>query len=193
MSLSSYHQQYAQKTDEEIERRVWEKEQELTLIFGQVSFQHASDVVRVAVLGCGDKRFVKAHKLLFERFTKKTVNLTTFDITIDHLLGEEQVVAHACTLPLPNPPYDICFSHVLLKFIPREQQWDVLKNSYDALAEGGMAIHIINKEELEEEGEIFGDEYFTVPLQELRQRLTRDGILHTEVRLKHGVGLVLMK
>jgi hypothetical protein len=193
MSLSSYHQQYAQTSDEEIERKIWEKEQELTMVFGQVSFQQSSNIVRVAVLGCGDKRFVKAHKLLFERFVQRLVALTTFDITIDHLVGEENIVAHDCTLPLPSAPYDICFSHVLLKFIAREKQWDVLKNSYDALAEGGLAIHILNREELEEEGEVFGDGFFTVPLGELRDRLTKEGILHTEVRVKHGVALVLMK
>lgn len=91
MALSEYHQKYNNQSDEEILNKVKEKDAELETIFNAVLLQTESSVVRVAVLGCGDKRFVEAHKKLFEKFTRKPVKLITFDITIEHLEGEENV------------------------------------------------------------------------------------------------------
>ena len=117
MTLSIYHQKYVEQNDDEIQHKADAKEQELASIFQEVSLNTDSDPVRLAVLGCGDKRFVAHHKRIFENVLKRNVEVTTFDITIDHLAGESNVFQHDCTLPLRNPPYDITYAHVLLKFI----------------------------------------------------------------------------
>ena len=67
MTLSPYHQKYADQPDEELKRRTDAKEQELASIFQEVSLNTDSDPVKLAVLGCGDKRFVALHKRIFEQ------------------------------------------------------------------------------------------------------------------------------
>jgi len=121
MTLSQYHQQYADQSDEKIEAKIDEKKRELSAVFDAVSPEFKSAPVRLAVLGCGDKRFVGAHKKIFEEIIGTEVEITTFDIIIDHLQGEDRIFKHDCTLPLPDTPYDITFGHVLLKFIDTEK------------------------------------------------------------------------
>lgn len=75
MSLSAYHQKYANQTDEEIKKRVHEKREELLSIFRHVPLQTSDETVRVAVIGCGDKRFVKHHKQIFQELLGKQVEL----------------------------------------------------------------------------------------------------------------------
>ena len=133
MVLSSYHQKYSNQNQEEINKRADVKEQELITIFNKVVLNTTSNPVRLAVLGCGDKRFIVQHKRIFEKVLQKNVEVTTFDISIEHLEGEANVFQHDCTQTLSNPPYDIMYGHVLLKFIETEKQFDVLKNSFDAL------------------------------------------------------------
>lgn len=145
--LSTYHQKYASKPNEELELRAQVKEQELAQIFSQTAFISNDDTVRVAVMGCGDKRFVKLHEAIFAKLLQRSIDLHTFDITTEHLLGEQNVFQHDCTVPLPNPPYDITYAHVLLKFISQPQQWHVVENSYDALRAGGVAIHVLDRED----------------------------------------------
>ncbi len=193
MTLSAYHQKYANQSDEELERRVKVKEEELRTIFEKVKLQTDGETVRVAVLGCGDKRFVKAHKKLFEQFTKKSVELTTFDITIEHLQGEENVIQHDCTLPLLNPPYDITFAHVLLKFIETDKQLGVIKNSYNSLKPGGFAIHIMDNEEIETKEKILPSGQYAVPLQRWKELLNQEGITFSEIPLKYGIAIVVIK
>lgn len=91
MALSAYHQKYANQLDAEIQSRADEKRQELSVIFGQAQLNTTGESVRIAVIGCGDKRFIKHHKEIIESFIKKPVEIITFDITIDHLAGEEKL------------------------------------------------------------------------------------------------------
>jgi len=193
MTLSPYHQKYANQPDDELKRRVDAKEQELTSIFQKVSLNTDSDPVRLAVLGCGDKRFVALHKRIFEQVLKRNVEVTTFDITIDHLVGEPNVFQHDCTLALPNPPYDITFAHVLLKFIETEKQFDLLKNSFDALKSGGVAIHVFDEEEIKATSPKLPHDLWTVPLEKWKQKLTELGIEYKEIALKYGPALVLLR
>jgi len=182
MALSIYHKEYSGYTDEEIEKRADAKKQELVAIFQEVPFDSDSDLVRVAVLGCGDKRFVKLHKEIFKSFIEKPIDIITFDITIEHLGGEENVVQHGCTLPLPNGPFDITYAHVLLKFIETEKQWQIIKNSYEALKHGGLAIHILDKED-----------YETVPLEEYKRKIDEENIKYKEIPVRYGIALVILK
>jgi SAM-dependent methyltransferase len=184
MVLSPYHKKYANLFNAEIQNRVNEKRRELVIIFEKVQLKTSGDTVRVAVLGCGDKRFVKAYKGIFEDLLKKSAEIITFDIVIDHLAGEENVFQHDCTLPLPNSPFDITYAHVLLKFIEIEKQWDLIKNSYDALNPGGLAIYIIDKEDYETKA---------VPLDKWKTKLNELGVEHKEIPIKYGLALVILK
>jgi SAM-dependent methyltransferase len=193
MTLSTYHQKYKKQSDEEIHRKADTKEQELASIFQEVSLNTESDPVRLAVLGCGDRRLVAHHKRIFENVLKKNVEVTTFDITIDHLAGESNVFQHDCTLPLPNAPYDITYAHVLLKFIETEKQFDLLKNSFDTLKPGGVAIHVFDKEEIEAKGPKLPSDLWAVPLDKWKQKLMELGIEYKEIPVKYGLALVLLK
>lgn len=193
MPLSAYHQKYVDQSDDEIQRKADAKEQEIASIFLEVSLSADSDPVRLAVLGCGDKRFVAHHKRIFENVLKRNMEVTTFDITIDHLAGESNVFQQDCTLPLSNPPYDIIYAHVLLKFIETEKQFDLLKNSFDALKPGGVAIHVLDKEEINAIGPKLPDGLWTVPLMQYKKQLTDLGIEIKEIPLKYGVALVFSR
>jgi len=193
MTLSAYHQKYSNQPDEELKRRADAKEQELASIFQKISLNTNSNPVKLAVLGCGDKRFIAHHKRIFENVLKRNVDVTTFDITIDHLAGESNIFQHDCTLPLPNPPYDITYAHVLLKFIETEKQFDLIKNSFDALKTGGIAIHVFDEEEVKASSPKLFDNLWAVPLEKWKQKLTGLDIEYKEIPLKYGPALVLLR
>ena len=193
MTLSTYHQKYSNQPDEELKRRADAKEQELASIFQEVSLNNDSDPVRLAVLGCGDKRFIAHHKKIFENVLKRNVEVTTFDINIDHLAGESNVFQHDCTLPLPNSPYDITYAHVLLKFIEAEKQFDLLNNSFDALKPGGVAIHVFDEEQVKATSPKLPDGLWSVPLEKWKEKLTKLDIEYKEIPLKYGPALVLLR
>jgi hypothetical protein len=193
MTLSNYHQKYAAKSDADLKQRIEEKKQELIKIFEQVELKKSGKTVRVAVLGCADKRLVKGHKKIFADILKKPVELYTFDISIEHLAGEENIIQHDCTLPLPNAPFDIAYSHVLLKFIPTEKQFDLLKNSVLALAPGGLAIHIMDKEDYETVDKKLPDGSWAVPLEKWEEELAGININYLEIPVRYGLALILSK
>lgn len=184
MKLSSYHQKYINKSDEELAQRADVKYQELKQIFSQVKLLTNNDPLKIAVMGCGDKRFVQYHNKYFTELFGKGVELTTFDISIEHLIGEKNIILHDCTTPLPNPPYDLTYAHVLLKFIPTEKQWDVIQNSYTALSAGGIAIHVLDSEDYS--GKELADGLYSVPLQNWEDRLTQNNIEFKKILLKSG-------
>lgn len=123
MLLSLYHQKYANKSDDELALRASVKNKELGQIFDHTQLSTNSEIVRVAVMGCGDRRLIGYHEQYFKELLHRPVEVTTFDITIEHLKESKSVIQHDCALPLPNPPYDITYAHVLLKFIVTDKQW----------------------------------------------------------------------
>lgn len=193
MTLSLYHQKYADQSDEEIQNKANEKREELSLIFENVQLKTTGKTARIAVIGCGDKRFINHHREIFESFIKKPVEIITFDITIDHLAGEENIVQHDCTLPLPDGPFDVTYAHILLRFIETEKQWDLIKNSYDALEPGGLAIHVLDKEDYETEELKLLNGLFSVPLDKWRAKLDELGIEYKNIPVKYGLALVIIK
>jgi hypothetical protein len=193
MALSTYHQKYANQPDAEIQNRADGKRQELSAIFGQAQLKTTGEPARIAVIGCGDKRFIKHHKEIFESFIKKPVEIITFDITIDHLVGEENVIQHDCTLPLPNGPFDITYAHVLLRFIETDKQWNLITNSVDALNSGGLAIHLLDKEDYETKEPKLSNGLFSVPLDKWKAKLDELGIEYKEVPVKYGLAFVILK
>jgi hypothetical protein len=193
MALSTYHQKYANFPDEAIQDRANEKRQELSLILKQTRLKTASETAKVAVLGCGDKRFIKHHRKIFESILNRPVEITTFDITTEHLRGGENVVKHDCTLPLPNGPFDITYAHVLLKFIETEKQWDLIRSSYEALKPGGLTIHVMDKEDYETKEPRLPNGRFSVPLERWKAMLDKLGIVYREVPVKYGLALVISR
>jgi hypothetical protein len=183
--LDEYHQKYANRSDEEMSDRIAEKEKELILIRDAVSPKFSSDILNIAVMGCGEKRFVAGHREIFSKVFEKPVNITTFDITINHLAGEENIIRHDCTQPLPGGPYDITFAHVLLRFIPKDKQWDLFKNSFNALKDGGIAIHVLDPEDYETTE--------LVDLPAIEENLKKEGISSATAKLPIGQALVLIK
>lgn len=186
MELSTYHQKYAAQSDTEIGNKTSAKRAELEAIFGALPPAFNHEPIKIAVLGCGDKRFVQKHRGLFSSLLQKPIDLTTFDITTNHLQGEEGVILHDCTLPLPNGPYDITYAHVLLKFIEPTKQLDVLYNSYESLRKPGLAIHILDAED-------YKGDHPPVDLVTHQTSLRERGIAFKEIPVHYGLALVLYK
>lgn len=184
MELSTYHQKFAAQPDAEIDKKIAAKRSELEAVFSTLSPTFEQAPLKVAVLGCGDKRFVEKHRELFSSLLQKPIELTTFDIAIDHLEGAEGVIRHDCTLPLPNGPYDITYAHVLLKFIEPTKQVDVLYNSYQALHEHGLAIHILDTQD-------YAEKHPLVDLAAHKTLLRAKNIAFTEIPVHYGLALVL--
>ncbi|OGH59876.1 MAG: hypothetical protein A2725_02580 [Candidatus Magasanikbacteria bacterium RIFCSPHIGHO2_01_FULL_33_34] len=193
MTLSQYHQQYTNQTNEKIQKKADIKKQELITIFNQISFNLKSRPIKLAVLGCGDKRFINHHKKIFKNILKKNIEVSTFDITIDHLDGESNVFQHDCTLPLPNTPYDITYAHVLLKFIEPKKQFDLVKNSFDALKPGGIAIHVLDKEECEATKEKLSNGLWAVSVNQLTKKLSKLKIEYKKITIEYGLAIVLLQ
>lgn len=187
--LSEYHQKYAAYSDAEIASRIQAKEiglrQVIATIGGTVP---VVPEVRVMILGCADKRFVVHHWRIFSAIYGKPVRLTTSDVTIEHLAGAEGAIQHDATEPLPGGPYDVIYGDVLVRFIEPAKQFAVLKNSYDALATGGIAIHIFAQEDFDPPAG-----YQPLPgthkvdLNALQLELTKAGIFFLEVPLRYDV------
>lgn len=184
MALSEYHQKYAAKPDEEIARRAKVKEEELRRIFNAAPLGSSATPVRLGVMGCGEKRFIQHHRNIFQTLLGRPVEVTTFDIAIEHLAGEERVFQHDVTQPLPDAPYDVTYVHVLLKFTPTDKQLDVLLNSYNALRDGGVAIHVFDAEEVAATSPTLPDGLYSVPLERWEKELDARGIKHTKVSWK---------
>lgn len=176
MALSAYHQSYAKKSDDELASRVRFKEQDVAEALKVSAYVPEYEPVRVAILGCADKRYVKLHKEIFGKLLDKRIDLTTLDITTEHLRGEDGVRQHDVTRPFPGGPYDIAFAHILLKFIETEKQWAVIKNACDALRSPGLAIFVFNEKEIAASGLKMPDGFFTVPLDRWRRQLGDAGI-----------------
>lgn len=184
MAISQYHQQYIDQSDEEIQKKADVKEKELVAIFNKIRLATSGESVKIAVLGCGDRRLIEHHRRIFSKLLNKPVDLYTFDVAIEHMQGEKNVILHDCILPLPNPPYDITYGHVVLKFVSKEKQYDLIKSSYEALNPGGLAIHVLD------EGDYKNSE---VPLKDYESKLKDEGINFIEVPIKYGLALVLKK
>ncbi len=180
MALSHYHQNYGKRLS--TQRRAEIKERELRQIFTAIHFTTHAKIGRVAVLGCADRRHVRVHQRIFENCLSRPVQVTTFDITTEHLAGEKGVVRHDVTKPIPGGPYDITFGHVLLKFIATDNQWSVLQNSYNALRSPGLAIHVFDEEDLDSGSARQPDGRYSVPLAKWEQKLVAAGIKYKATR-----------
>ncbi len=199
MTLSTYHQKHADRPEVEIAPRIAAKKAELVHVL-DVLGNSFKPPVRIAVLGCASKQIAFGHIQIFGELFGASVDVITFDITTEHLLGVPNVIKHDCTLPLPGAPFDITYGHVLLKFMPPEKQWQLLLNSYNALKPGGIAIHIMDKNGKVRPTVMMQEGTVDVPLDEHIVKLTQAGIGYKIIDIKvgpnqqgNGTCLVLIK
>jgi len=154
--LEEYYQDYQQRPDAEIERRLAVKKIEIETVVSQTNYSTKSHPVRIAILGCGDARYIAGHQELLDEQFGTSAELITFDLNVFHLAGEPNVFEHDVTKPIPEGPFDITIGHVLLKFIESAKQFAVLKNSFDALRSPGLSVHIFGPEEISGEDTGYG-------------------------------------
>lgn len=192
-ALSEYHQKYAALPDEEIAKRVAYKMEDLKAVMKATATIIGHAPLLIAVLGCPDPRYRPLQQQMLEKTLGKSVKLTTYDITVDHLQGVPGAVQHDVTEPLPGGPYDFILAHVLLRFIEEDRQWYVIFNSYDALKPGGVAIHVLDEEDYTTGGAIIPDGYHPVPLEKWKDKMRDLGMDYVEVPIEHGVALAIMR
>ncbi len=190
--LSQYHSKYQSKPDDEIARRAKEKMDELERVFSAVPLDTAGDIVRVAVMGCGDVRFVQWHRQIFARVLARPVEITTFDIDITHLQGEQRIVQHDCSLPLLGGPYDITFGHVVLPFLSPAKQLDMIQSGFDALAHDGIQIQVLDPNNYDLQSETLPG-LSHVDLKKLELAAQQSGGSVTFVPLAIGQAVVIKK
>ena len=82
---------------------------------------------------------------------------------------------------------------MLLKFIETEKQFNLIKNSFDALKPGGIAIHVFDWEEIRVTSQKLPDDLWTVPLEQYKKILSGFKIEYKEIALKYGPALVLLR
>jgi hypothetical protein len=187
--ISEYHAKYQSKSDDEIVKRAREKFNELTRVFSAAPLDTQSDPVEIAVMGCGDKRFVAHHKDMFARILARDVRVTTFDIEVNHLAGEENVVKHDCSTPLPGGPYDITFGHVVLPFLEPNKQLDMTQSGYNALKPGGIQIQVLDLMNYDNDEKTLPGLH-KVGLEAIKKHATSLGARVIEVPLDIGVAIV---
>ncbi|MBI5655006.1 hypothetical protein HZC53_05150 [Candidatus Uhrbacteria bacterium] len=187
--MDEYHQKYQAMSNAEIASRVEVKEIGLRQVMSSIGAQvPTSPEVRVLVLGCADKRLIGEHQRIFSSIYGKPVKLTTIDVTIEHLAGAEGVIQHDATVPLPGGPYDVIYDDVLVRFIQPDKQFLALKNSYDALAPGGVAIHVFAEEDFNPpQSYVPLPGTYMVDMNALQMMLTSAGIKYLEVPLRYDV------
>lgn len=145
--LSAYHAKYAARTDEDIALRARVKEIGLKEALEKAGYRSVVSPVRVAILGCAERRFVGHHRDIFTRLLRAPVVVTTFDVTIEHLEGETGVIRHDIARPLPGGPYDVAYGDVVLKFLSEGDRVPALLHAYDALRAPGIVIHILDDQD----------------------------------------------
>ncbi len=197
------------RTDEEMALHADLKERRLAEVFKLAKPNLEKDQLLVAILGCPDHRLISYYATSFQKLLSKPCAIVIFDKVISHLQKMATVIEHDVTQPFPIKPFDIVYSHVLLKFIKKDEQYKVLQNSYDALVPGGMAIHFLDEEDITTTSEHLPDGWYSVSLVEHEAKLAEQGIKFMEVPVnleefvpeKHKktvhsvrtVGLVLIK
>lgn len=142
--LQQHYQEYAGRPDEHVAKRAAIKLHLVQTVLEASGFKPEADPVKVAVLGASDKRYIPIHRRIFEEVVGKRVDMTTFDLEIEHLARQEGIIEHDITKPFPNTPYDLVFSHELMKFLDQYEQICAIYNAFNALRNGGLAMHIIH-------------------------------------------------
>jgi hypothetical protein len=144
--LAAHYAEYASQPDEWVQNMEQTKRSIVKHVLRTINFPRKHEPLKVVVLGASDKRYIPIHQKVFASVTGQKVQMVTFDIDSDHLGGiSSNVIFHDVTESFPGAPYDIVFSHELMKFLTTEEQLAVLQRSYEALAINGVAMHIVHE------------------------------------------------
>lgn len=177
--LQAHYKEYASQPNEWVENMKITKKFIVRYVIKAMKFKPIAESVKVVVLGASDKRYIPIHKRIFEEILKKTIQMTTFDVDVNHFGGKsESVVKHDVTKAFPGTPYNIIFSHELMKFLTPEEQILAMKNSYYALSDHGLAMHIMHVPSIKGTGELRAWQYRVNPNSLLKQ-LKKNGISAT--------------
>lgn len=180
--LEAHYAEYASQPDEWVENMEATKRSIVEQVLELMKFEAgSSDPVKVVVLGASDKRYIPIHQRVFENAVHRTIQMATLDIDADHLGGEsDKVVLHDVTKPFPDAPYNIIFSHELMKFLTPEEQLQTIYNSYQALAQDGLAMHILHEPSIKGTSELRAWQHRVNP-DELIEQLKAKNITATKL------------
>ena len=145
--LKAHYREYSNQKNSWVENMAKTKLSILKQVFREIFFEPKGPV-NIAVLGASDKRYIVIHERIFRELFGKDISLVTFDIDTDHLGKLPGTILHDVTLPFPYGPYDVVFSHALMKFLTHDEQLKVIKNSFNALKDNGVSMHIMHSPEL---------------------------------------------
>lgn len=171
--LLKHYKEYASQPDDWVFNMEQTKRSIVAHILDVIRPSNLVEPVKVTILGASDKRYVPIHTRIFSKLLGKKVVLVTLDIDAKHLGGGKDVIEHDVTKPFPNAPQTVIFSHELMKFLTAEEQLKVLKNSYDALGIGGVAMHIMHEPSIKGTPELRSWQYRVDPDELIRQLQTQ--------------------
>jgi len=179
--LQKHYHEYASQPDGWVNNMEKTKRSIVKTVLKQVPVGTRSSP-RVVVLGASDRRYIPIHKRIFSELLGQYVEMITFDLDRQHL-GTAGVVKHDVTKPFPNGQYSLIFSHELMKFLTEEEQILTIKNSYDALQAGGVAMHIMHEPSIRGTKELRSWQYRVSP-SKLVSTLKSSGILSQIIELE---------
>lgn len=143
--LQAHYEEYASLSDVWV-RNMMDTKRSIVHQVLQMTSYSKSKTTKVAVLGASDKRYIAIHQQVFQEQLQGAVTVHTLDIDTEHLGGASStVVEHDITKQFPQKPYDIIFSHELMKFLTEDEQLATLKRSHDAIKIGGLAMHVMHE------------------------------------------------
>ncbi len=182
-TLAAHYAEYASQPDEWVNNMEKTKRSIVEQVLRAANFKVGGEPVKVAVLGASDKRYIPIHQRVFHDAVKHAIDMKTFDVDTNHLGGESTTeVKHDVTQPFPDAPYAIVFSHELMKFLTPEEQLATIKNSYQALDENGLAMHILHEPSIKGTSELREWQYRVSP-DGLIKQLQKAGIHATKIVL----------
>ncbi|MBI2579723.1 MAG: hypothetical protein HYW27_02370 [Candidatus Aenigmarchaeota archaeon] len=143
--LKAHYKEYATRPDSRVADRERAKKSIVKYVLQKTGFKANKGPVKIVVLGTSDRRYLAVHRRVFEEILGCKTDVKTFDVDTEHLGGESGTeITHDTTKPFPDAPYDIVFSHELMKFLTEEEQLITIINSYNALGRDGIAMHILH-------------------------------------------------
>ena len=166
---------------EEMNLRASLIELELEEVFKNDKPEMTKEQLMIAIVGVPDRRLISTYAASFERLLERPSAIVVFDKITDHLMGMPAVIKHDAVQPFPIKPFNLVYSHDLLRFIKHENQAKVLKNSYDSLDKGGLSVHILDEEVYSTSDERLPDMWYSVDLENLKNELKKSDISLTEM------------
>lgn len=172
--LADHYSEYAAQSDAWVANMKRTKLSIVEHVLRYAHFKPENTCLRIVVLGASDKRYIPIHEKVFSESTNKEIALVTFDLDPNHLGGtSSSVIHHDVTQAFPGEPFDIVFSHELMKFLTSEEQLKTMVNSYQALCQGGIAMHVIHEPSIKGTQELRSWQYRVDPdalLKQLKER-----------------------